>query len=100
MSLTVLSKDSTDDLAVLATNVGISGETEERAEEPKAKTTVFIVGFDDGHTTRDQLNSESGASFHGRSYYGCMSLPSRAGARPSGEWSVIALAPRQSERRI
>jgi hypothetical protein len=60
-AVTVWSKDSTDDLAVLATSVEINGELEERAAEPTVKAPVFIVGFDDAHTTRDQINIQSGA---------------------------------------
>ena len=57
----ILARDSTDDLAVLATNVEIHVGAEEHVKEPRVNTTVFIVGFDDEHTTRDRLNIESGA---------------------------------------
>lgn len=63
--VTLLSKDLTDDLALFATDVEINGATngatEERVGEAKVKTPVFILGFDDSHTTRDQLNIESGS---------------------------------------
>jgi Trypsin-like peptidase domain len=60
-SMIVLSKDVTDDIAVLATDAEIQGDTEERIGVPKRTAAVFIVGFDDGHTTRDNLNVESGS---------------------------------------
>jgi trypsin-like peptidase len=56
----ILSVDRTADVAVLETDIEGSGRTEERAGEAHPGTTVFIVGFDDAHTTRDTLNVESG----------------------------------------
>lgn len=57
----VLSTDPTSDIAVLRTDVVLNGKTEGLLfGEPKQGAAVFIVGFDESHTTRNNLNVQRG----------------------------------------
>lgn len=52
-------KSFSGDIAVLATELKIDGETQEQIGEAKPSTPVFVVGFDDEHI--DNLSMQRGA---------------------------------------
>ena len=56
----VLAEDPASDIAVFATSLRVIGNTPEHIGEAKQAMTVYVVGFDDGHTTRENLNIETG----------------------------------------
>jgi len=57
----VLFTDQTHDIAVLGIDVVLDGKTETALlGEPKPGAEVFIVGFDESHATRNNLNVERG----------------------------------------
>ena len=56
----LLSANSNDDIAILRTDVTLDGATKERPGEAKLGKVVFVVGFEDSHTTRGNLQVERG----------------------------------------
>jgi len=56
----VLAKSADPDIAILATDVQISGRAQERTGEGKRGMQVFLVGFDDEHTEKDRPQIQNG----------------------------------------